>query len=147
MGVEIVPLTVALLDEAATLDYRIAPRPWTRESFADELAQGSLCLAALAEGALVGFVLFRPQAEEWSLMNLGVAPTHRRQGLARRLTAAGLERIGNRRIILEVRSGNKPAIGLYRELGFRKIGLRQDYYPGPPKAEDALVMAREVESS
>ena len=149
MGLEIVALDVALLEAAAGLEYRIAPRPWTRESFAEELTLGSFCRVALAEGAFAGFVIFRPLADAWSLMNLGVAPAQRRRGIGRRLVKAGLDHIagcGGGEVTLEVRAGNAAARGLYEAFGFREIGRRKNYYPGPPAAEDALVMALNVEN-
>ena len=42
------------------------------------------------------------------------------------------------RIILEVRSGNEPAIHLYRTCGFEKIGVRKNFYQFP--REDADIM-------
>jgi GNAT superfamily N-acetyltransferase len=51
-----------------------------------------------------------------------VAPSHRRQGLARRVLAAiaewGLER-GDRSGYLQVAEHNAPAVGLYRSAGYQ----------------------------
>jgi ribosomal protein S18 acetylase RimI-like enzyme len=33
------------------------------------------------------------------------------------------------KIILEVRTSNCAAIGLYEKLGYQTIGIRKDYYP------------------
>ena len=41
-------------------------------------------------------------------------------------------------IILEVRSGNEPAIHLYRTCGFGKIGVRKNFYQFP--RDDADIM-------
>jgi ribosomal-protein-alanine N-acetyltransferase len=45
-------------------------------------------------------------------------------------------------VILEVRTGNTPAIRLYEKLGFRVAGTRRDFYERP--REDAYVMVREA---
>ena len=63
---------------------------------------------------------------------------HRRELDA--LVVALLERLrgqGARRVSLEVRSRNAPAIALYRSLGFENEGVRPKYYRD---GEDALVL-------
>ena len=45
-------------------------------------------------------------------------------------------------VLLEVRAGNVPAIGLYEKNGFAKIGLRKEYYQNPK--EDALILQRSL---
>jgi ribosomal-protein-alanine N-acetyltransferase len=83
----------------------------------------------------------RISGEEGEILNLAVLPRDRRQGIARRLLATGLEALlteGVREAYLEVRESNEPAITLYRSAGFRPVGLRPDYYRNPP--EDALVL-------
>ena len=39
---------------------------------------------------------------------------------------------------LEVREGNKSAIGLYEKLGFESAGIRKNFYSNP--VENALIM-------
>lgn len=46
-------------------------------------------------------------------------------------------------IFLEVRLSNKPAIGLYESLGFKRLNVRKAYYSSP--IEDAIVMHFKVE--
>ena len=45
-------------------------------------------------------------------------------------------------LYLEVRTSNVPAIGLYKKLGFEKVGLRKAYYSSP--IEDAIVMQLKI---
>ena len=44
------------------------------------------------------------------------------------------------KIYLEVRESNRAAIALYEKLGFRREGLRRDYYEEP--RENAVLMSR-----
>ena len=43
--------------------------------------------------------------------------------------------------LLELRAGNREALGLYESLGFRRLGVRRAYYSAP--AEDALLLVRD----
>lgn len=59
-----------------------------------------------------------------SIQNLGVTPEHRGRGLAKVLMCLALQgfrQAGMRRVTLEVTGQNKPAVGLYEQLGFRRV--------------------------
>ena len=59
-----------------------------------------------------------------SIQNVGVVPEHRGLGLGRALvlkSLAGFALAGRRRVILEVTAGNRPAVDLYRSIGFRTV--------------------------
>jgi len=75
------------------------------------------------------------------IMNLAVAPSWRRRGLARWLLGFAMRqawRSGSRRAFLEVRGSNLEALNLYEGLGFARLGVRRDYYHEP--REDAVVL-------
>ena len=79
----------------------------------------------------VGFSLCRIAGEESELLSLGVAPRYRRQGVARALLEASMERArvsGARTMFLEVACGNEAAQRLYAAFGFERVGTRPDYY-------------------
>lgn len=78
-----------------------------------------------------GFSLVRIVGEEAELLSLGVAPAFRRRGVARRLLEASMEgcrKAGCRSMFLEVATDNEPAQRLYEAHGFRRVGVRPDYY-------------------
>jgi [ribosomal protein S18]-alanine N-acetyltransferase len=82
--------------------------------------------------------LLPPQAE---LETIVVAPSVRRQGVARELFSAlarELRSAGADRVTLEVRASNRPALALYGALGFAESGRRPRYYVDP--VEDAVLM-------
>lgn len=91
-------------------------------------------------GEVAGFLVMRRTApDEVEILNLAVAPAHRRRGLARLL----LERAALGQpaaLYLEVRESNRAAQALYRALGFTDCGRRPDYYQHP--AEAAVLMRR-----
>jgi [ribosomal protein S18]-alanine N-acetyltransferase len=119
------------------------PTPWSRSMFASELAKpSSVCLGAFDEtGRLVGYLIISRYVDAWHVMNVAVAPTHRRQGIASLLLNRLFELTagrGRRGYTLEVRVSNTGAIRLYEELGFRPRGVRRGYYTD--NREDALIM-------
>jgi ribosomal-protein-alanine N-acetyltransferase len=120
------------------------PTPWSRSMFAGELAKpSSLSLGAFdgVTGALVGYLVISRYVDAWHVMNVAVAPEHRRQGIAKALldrlfeVTASDERRG---YTLEVRVSNEGAIKLYEAMGFVARGVRRGYYTD--NREDALIM-------
>ena len=84
-------------------------------------------------GRLAGYALtlFRSGSRRARLYSIAVDRAARGTGAGRRLLADA-ERIaagrGARVLALEVRVGNRPAIGLYRKAGYREQGRRDGYY-------------------
>jgi ribosomal-protein-alanine N-acetyltransferase len=109
---------------------------------------GTVLVAELAAANLpevAGFVVFHRVMDEAELRNIAVNPVHQRKGIARALLEAGIRTLresGARRLSLEVRASNQPALAFYASAGFQLLYTRHDYYPNP--VEDALVMARDI---
>lgn len=101
--------------------------------------------AAEESGELLGFIVVKllradgqAQAE---IENLAVSLAARRRGTGSALCAAALEACstaGAQSTELEVRAGNRAAIGLYMRLGFEEAGVRAGYYANPK--EDAVLL-------
>lgn len=114
---------------------------WTAAQCRSALAgEGALlCLVAEWGEQVAGMIVFRnPVAGESEILNLAVAPEHRRHGIGRALVLAACEQPAD--WYLEVRSSNLGGLAFYRECGFEQAGRRPDYYQGP--REDAIVMKR-----
>lgn len=93
------------------------------------LPQAQIRVAVDEKSRLLGFVDVWVVVDEIQLMYLGVAPDVRRQGVASSLLAAVVqENQAAKRILLEVRDTNKPAISFYESQGFYVTGLRKAYY-------------------
>jgi ribosomal-protein-alanine N-acetyltransferase len=45
---------------------------------------------------------------------------------------------GVRKVFLEVRQSNAPALALYEHIGFLRVGVRKNFYANP--TEDACLM-------
>ncbi|MFM7513481.1 MAG: GNAT family N-acetyltransferase [Cyanobium sp.] len=100
------------------------------------LMQGG-CLLAMACAWLI--------VDELHITLVAVDPAHRRRGLAGGLLRSLLQRgreLGAARATLEVGSGNRAALALYRAVGFRTTGVRRHYYSN---GDDALIQWLELE--
>jgi len=98
--------------------------------------------ADLSSPALAGFAAFHRVLDEAELRNLAVLPRYRRRGLGRALLDAAHQRLwqlGVKRVYLEVRAGNDPAIQLYLAAGYHPQSIRKGYYQAPD--ENACVLA------
>jgi ribosomal-protein-alanine N-acetyltransferase len=136
-------LTYPDLPQVIAVERRAFPTPWSLAMFVLELSKANgICLAAVGEGRLVGYLICSRYETVWHIMNVAVAPERRREGVASALIGALYERVGDEdaRYTLEVRRSNLGAIRLYEREGFRAAGLRRRYYQD--NGEDALVMWR-----
>ncbi|WP_314688135.1 ribosomal protein S18-alanine N-acetyltransferase [uncultured Bifidobacterium sp.] len=89
-----------------------------------------------------GYAGFWFDGDDAELMTIAVDPRSRRQGLAGSMLRQLIDRarvLGARRMLLEVRVDNVPALALYHGFGFTRFGLRRRYYQ--PEGVDAYVMA------
>ena len=148
-AVEVRSLRPSDLDAVERIERGSYPTPWSRSMFAGELAKpSSISLGAFDPETheLLGFLIISRYVDAWHVMNLAVAPRHRRK----RIAAALLQRLfeatageGRRGYTLEVRVSNDVAIKLYEEAGFKARGVRRGYYTD--NREDALIMWRDPE--
>ena len=133
-------LTSRDLPGVLAIERRSFKAPWSPAMFHVELGRPDVvALAAEVDGRLVGYSVLTRLPDAWHLMNVAVDPAHRRRGIGSGLVVKSLAEAGaSVPVTLEVRASNRPAIALYRELGFRPAGTRSGYYPDD--GEDALVM-------
>lgn len=143
--IELRPMAPNDLDAVLAIERRAFPQPWSRTFFERELAaaQARLMVAMAEDDAgtrLVGYSCRWRVADEVHLLNVAVLPDRQSGGIGRLLVEAIVAEgraTGARVVYLEVRAGNVAARRLYRQLGFRALGVRRGYY-GP--GQDAIVM-------
>lgn len=121
------------------------PASWSGGQLASELEQesGWQFVAEAGSGLVCGFVCGRSCVGEGELLKIAVGREHRRQGIAAQLVAHTLRYLaaqGVARCFLELRAANLPALALYERFGFRRVGLRKNYYASP--VEDAILMEK-----
>ncbi len=90
-------------------------------------------LGACDDGTLVGLAVVEPRSWNRSVwvQELGVAASHRRRGIGRRLVAELVRRArgaGYRVLVCETQTTNTRAIDFYRATGFRLEGVDVSYY-------------------
>jgi [ribosomal protein S18]-alanine N-acetyltransferase len=118
-------------------------RPWARIWIAlsnTHPGEGSIEEGTPAPHA-VGFLVSWHVADEVHILNIATSPPVRRRGIGVALMRESIEyaRTNHVRIVLlEVRRSNRPAIRLYRKLGFTAMGVRPGYYSD--NGEDAVEM-------
>jgi ribosomal-protein-alanine N-acetyltransferase len=128
---------IAILDEIARASFTEGgfsveeelTRPWSRIWIAHD------------EGRVAGFLIAWHVADEVHVLNVATAPALRRRGVATALMLEALAYAATshvRIVLLEVRRSNRPAILLYRRLGFTAMGIRPNYYSDD--GEDAVEM-------
>lgn len=96
-----------------------------------------------AEGSLQGFCVIQHVCDEFTLMNIAVAPNNQGQGIGGQLLryVQGLAAEQHATLWLEVRASNAAALRLYNKHGFSEVGRRSNYYPHGVAHEDAIIMS------
>lgn len=131
--------------EIARLEAECFTDPWTEGMLADTLRFPIYHTFLEEEGGQVcGYGCIILLFEDAELANIAVAPTHRGQGVGKRILEemhAYAKARGVERMLLEVRVSNRNAIGLYEKYGYERYGLREHYYAD---GEDAYLMQKKL---
>ena len=148
---DIFPLEEADLLAAAALHRQRFASPWSDGEIHALLVQDTVfgLVARQTKGslrpAIGGFVLSRAVAGEAEILTIGVEPRYARAGLGWRLMQAAMREAlakGSEALFLEVDETNQAAIGLYRKLGFNKVGDRRAYYQDKAGQRTAALVMR-----
>ena len=102
-------------------------------------------LESMTPPRVLGFAAFQRLIDEAELRNIAVDPEHQRQGVGRALiheARKALLQMGTKRVFLEVRKSNHPAVRLYYSAGFALLSERKEYYRDPP--EDAYILSLDL---
>lgn len=132
------------LDQVVEIEKHSFSDPWQKDFFSQDIDNPSaLPLLGKLNNKVVGYVCLWMVLDEIQISNIAVIPDLRRKGIGEKM----IEKILNiaetkdfKRITLDVRISNQPAISLYEKFGFQKAGQRKNYYRKPQ--EDALLMEK-----
>ena len=92
----------------------------------------------------IGFITFSVNVDTADLQDLFVAETCRNKGVGFALVSGFIEDAesrGLKKLFLEVRESNAPAIKLYEKAGFTFLSVRKKYYSD---GENALIYIKEL---
>ena len=131
-----------------SLDKELFPySPWSSGQYREEISAPTRRFIVALDEALnvIGYAgVFAPGGAEADILTVGVISKYRGQGIARQLMA-GITKWaidqGSIAMMLEVKTDNAAAIGLYESLGYSKLNIRKDYFG---TGLDALVMRKEL---
>ena len=141
---EIRRLSYPDLPQVIGIERRVFPTPWSMAMFVLEMSkQSGICLAAVREGRLVGYLICSRYETVWHVMNVAVdldrAAPRAGLGAARRALPA------RRRRARALHAGGAPLQPASRSIctsvrASARPGMRRRYYQD--NGEDALVMWR-----
>ena len=131
-----------------SLDKDLFPySPWSASQYKEEFSSPTrhFFVALDQEESIIGYAgVFAPGDTEADILTVGVVPNHRGQGIAKALMALLTDWAnaqGSTAMMLEVKTDNHEAIGLYEALGYLKLNVRKDYFGA---GLDAQVMRLEL---
>lgn len=133
------------LGAIAALEAECFSDPWNMRMLAESFLSGRFFGSLLEEdGAVTAYGGMSVVADEAEIQLIATAEMYRRCGRGGKVLedlVKEAEKRGVKRIFLEVRVSNAPAMSLYLKHGFRGLYARVRYYPD---GEDALVMVKEL---
>lgn len=136
-------MRVSDLPEVMGIERESFSTPWSERLFLSEiLREECVCLVAVVENRVAGYVTAIGLDNEAEIHKLAVSTPLRTRGIGKSLVRACVSELmasGCRKVFLEVRASNLAAIRLYTKAGFTVDGTRKAYYEEP--VEDAVLMS------
>ncbi len=132
------------LDQVLEIERQSFRSPWSPDMFVVEFSNPQSRRYVIREkrsGKILGYMIYWVVLDEGHLMSIATRADRLREGLGRRMMDRMIRECrkeGVRRLTLEVRRGNIPAIEMYLAYGFEAVGLRKNYYTA--EREDAVLM-------
>ena len=125
--------------------------PWSEEHFQAELEKPYSHILLLSDDdtdqVIAGYIVYWLMLEECEILNLAVDLPFRGLGYAEKLVRAVVSasiKMSLKRVILDVRKSNLPALHLYQKVGFRISHIRKGFYSN---GEDAYQMMIDLSES
>jgi ribosomal-protein-alanine N-acetyltransferase len=141
------------LPEVIQIEKMSFKSPWPEFHFFDELttphSHPYVVEGRFLDGRtkIVGYIFLWVFGEEIEIANIAVHPNYRRMRIGSSMLSVieDIYRNKAKRVFLEVRVSNTPAIKLYKKMGFKVVGIRKRYYTD--NDEDAIIMMKEIEGN
>lgn len=143
------PATADDLPKVLEIEKQVHVAPWTEEHFSLELAKPYSHFLLLTDDEtdteIAGYLICWLMFDECQILNLAVSLPYRGLGLAKLMLRKAVllaSKKGVKKVVLEVRKSNLPAIQLYQGLHFAITHVRKSFYGD---GEDAYQMVLHLE--
>lgn len=144
--IEIVELKREYCSQVAEIEKKTFSKPWSKKAFLECIGHPDRhYFCAVCKEEVLGYCGYWGVLDEAEVYNVAVKEDSRGRGIGKLLLTKLINygKLDNRkRFLLEVRHGNKAAISLYKNLGFKEDGIRPNFYDEPK--EDALLMSLKI---
>lgn len=130
------------IDRIAAIENSAYYAPWPKAAFSASLGKYP-AFVMQKKSQLMGYALFTATQDEAHIINFVIAPEYQGQGLGRVLLQFIMQRLQQQQVThisLEVALNNHAAIHLYQKFGFKRAGVRKQYYQTALGREDALIL-------
>ncbi len=122
----------------ATEDASYVPQggiPWTRDHFLAEMEKPYAQVLVLTDDetdeVVMGYIVFWQIEDSLEVLNIAVSLSHRGLGLGMKLLGHAIRegiRANQKKVTLEVRKSNLPAIHLYQKMKMTITQIRKGFY-------------------
>lgn len=143
-GFSLRPATPDDLSAITEIERKVHVAPWTEEHFRSELAKPYSQVLLLTDdetdSKIAGYIVYWLMFDECQILNVVVDLPYRGLGFAKdmiRRAVAAAERKGAKKVELDVRKSNQPAVQLYQAMKFVIVHVRKGFYSN---GEDAYQM-------
>ena len=130
----IIQLGIIHLNDCMDLDQKSLNGLWSRSQWKKELTDPNrICLGIIEYETkeLLGLCSAWLLIDELYITFIAVYPIHRRKGIGKFLLLQLIKRsksLQTNHILLEVKNNNEPAKAFYKSMGFKKLGIRANFY-------------------
>ena len=108
-----------------------------KEDFENYFYKDAINIWKISTRKIIGFVCFYHVKDEIEIIQICIIKSYQRKNYGS-LIISKLKKLNIKKIFLEVSSENTQAKNFYLKHGFKKIGIRKDYYRGNKQRIDAL---------
>ena len=112
------------------------------EDFENYLNKNTIKIWKISTQKIIGFVCFYHVKDEIEIIQICIIKSYQRKNYGS-LIMNKLKKLNIKKIFLEVSVQNSHAINFYLKNGFKKIGIRKDYYKINKQKIDALRLSFE----
>lgn len=143
------PATTDDLPAILAIENKVHLAPWGEENFKFELSKPYSHFLVMTDdetdSVVAGYIIYWVLFDDCQILNVVVDLPFRGQGLAKKMIRQSAQTAiqkGIKKVSLEVRKSNSPAIQLYQNLKFVITHLRRGFYSN---GEDAYQMTLHLE--